>query len=169
MLRGNPQADGRPVIKDVESEPLEANDVGEAVNYPREIIKRVVELITGRQVRLTKTRQVRRDEVVAIGKQRDQIAEHMASARKAMQQQHRRSFRPPGLAIGNLEAIHSSGEIVGRGHESARCSLSAHADLTSRHARTGAGVQKGCTTVCTPFAQTDILLVLLMTPSAGIN
>src|SRR5262249_44682694 len=156
----------RPVIKDVESEPLEANDVGEAVNYPRKIVKRVVELITGRHVRLTKTRQVRRYEVVAIGKKRDQIAEHMASARKAMQQQQRRSFSPPGLAIGNLEAIHISGEVVGRGHESASCSLSAYADLPSKHAITAVGVQKGCTTVCTPFAQSGIPFVLLgMLPS----
>jgi hypothetical protein len=132
MLRGNAQADGRPVIKDVEREPLEANDVGEAVDDPRNIGKRVVELIMGRHLRLTKPRQVRRDEVVAIGQQREQIAEHMASAGKAMQQQHRRRFSAPGRAIGNLEAIHVSGEVVGRYHESAPCPLSAYADVPSR-------------------------------------
>src|SRR5262249_31364246 len=70
-----------------------------------------------RHVRLTKPRQVRRDQVVAIGKKRNQIAEHMASTWKAMQQQQRWSFSRPGLAIGNLEAIHISGKVMGRCHE----------------------------------------------------
>src|SRR5262249_45276945 len=69
-----------------------------------------------------------------------------------------------GLAIGNLEALHMSGEVVGRGHESTPGSLSASADLPSRHALTGAGVQKGCTTVCTPFARSGMPLVLLGMP-----
>src|SRR5882724_3341643 len=37
-------------------------------------------------------------------------------------------------------------------HEPAFFSLPAYSDLLSKHARTGAGVQKGCTPVCTPFA-----------------
>src|SRR5262249_56335273 len=52
----------------------------------------------------------------------------------------------------------------GCGHECTRGSLSASADLPSRHALTGAGVQKGCTTVCTPFARSGMPLVLLGMP-----
>jgi hypothetical protein len=49
-------------------------------------------------------------------------------------------------------------------HEPAPFSLPEYSDLPSRHAITGAGVHKDCTTVCDSFARSGIPLVRLGMP-----
>jgi len=43
--------------------------------------------------------------VKSIGKRRDEVTEHKAGARKAMQQQQRLRVRRPRFAIENIEAL----------------------------------------------------------------
>jgi len=43
--------------------------------------------------------------VKSIGKPRDEVSEHMAGARKAMQQQQRLRGRRPRFAIENIEVL----------------------------------------------------------------
>jgi len=52
----------------------------------------------------------------AIGKQRDEIPEHVACAREAVQQQERRGMRRAGLAIEDLQSVHVDGSIVDGSH-----------------------------------------------------
>ena len=52
-----------------------------------------------------------------IGQQRDQVAEHVAGAREAVQQQQLRRIRRARLAIEDLEAVHVGGAIVDGGHD----------------------------------------------------
>ena len=53
----------------------------------------------------SKSRQIGCDDVKSIGKPRDEVSEHMAGARKAMQQQQRLRVRRPCFAIENIEAL----------------------------------------------------------------
>jgi hypothetical protein len=65
---------------------------------------------------MAEARQVGRDDVVAIGETRDEIAEHVARARKAMKQQQRRCAFGPGLAIKDLQAVYICGPIFVGSH-----------------------------------------------------
>src|SRR5262249_20671753 len=65
-----------------------------------------------KQVRLTKARQVGRYEMKGVGEKRNQIAEHVAGARKPVQQQQGWSLSPAGFAIRNLEAANLSKAII---------------------------------------------------------
>src|SRR5271166_1863792 len=113
----NPQAHGSAVIKDVDREAFHPDDFGEAVDHLRKILERVSERIAGRQVRLTKARQIRRYQVKAVGEKWNQIAEHMPGGRKPMQQEQSRGIRPTGFAIGNLQTINIGSAVVDRLHE----------------------------------------------------
>src|SRR5207302_1815011 len=70
MLRGNPQANRSAVIENVDCEPLQADNFGEAADRPRQIVERISEVTAGRHVRLTKAGQVGDHEVKAVGKER---------------------------------------------------------------------------------------------------
>ena len=43
--------------------------------------------------------------MIAVGKQRNEVAEHVGGGRKAMQEQHGGSVRIAGFAVENLAAI----------------------------------------------------------------
>jgi hypothetical protein len=73
-------------------------------------------VIAGRHVRLTKTGQVRRHKVKALGKERDQITEHVAGAWEAMQQKERGSIGPTGFSIEYLEAVDFGRAVIDGGH-----------------------------------------------------
>jgi hypothetical protein len=59
------------------------------------LVERVGKLAARRHVGLAEARQIGRDDVEAIGQQRDQIAEHVARAREAVQQQQLRRAGAP--------------------------------------------------------------------------
>ena len=74
---------------------FEADHFGEAVDDVGDVVERVGEVAARRHVRLAEARQIGRDDVKAIGQQRDEIAEHVARAREAVKQQQRRRIRGP--------------------------------------------------------------------------
>jgi hypothetical protein len=86
MLHGDPEARRRAIVEDVQGEALQANDLGETVDDPGNVIKCVGEAAPRRHVRLAEARQVGRDDVEAIGQKRYEVPEHVARAREAMKQ-----------------------------------------------------------------------------------
>jgi len=110
MPNGEAEADGRSIVEDVHREALEADHLGEAIDYVSDILERVGEGAPRRHAGLPKPRQVGRDEAKLVRELRDEIAEHVACRGKAVQQQERRRALRPGLAIEHSDAvdIHSS-------------------------------------------------------------
>ena len=71
----------------------------------RQIVERVGEAVARRRRRLSEARQVGRDHAEAPAKQRDEVAEHVARAREAVQQQDGRRRGVAGRAIEEFEAV----------------------------------------------------------------
>src|SRR4029077_16915328 len=89
MLERDPKADGRAVIENVDCEPLQVHDLREASYYLGQLCERVWKRVARRHIGLPEPRQVWRNDVKAIGKQRDEMPKHMAAGRETMQQQQR--------------------------------------------------------------------------------
>jgi len=102
MPDGEPEASGRAVIEHVDGVAVEADDVGEAVDRAGEPVEGGAAL---RCVGFAEAGQIGGDNVVAIGQQWDEIAEHVARAREAMQQQQPRSIGRARLAIEDGPAV----------------------------------------------------------------
>ena len=113
MLHGEPEAGRRAIVEDIDGEAFEADHLGEAVDDVGDMVEGVGEVAPRRHVRLAEARQVGRDDVEAIGQERDEVAEHVARAREAVQQQQLRRVGGAGLAIEDLEAVHIGGAISG--------------------------------------------------------
>src|SRR5215813_2274054 len=112
MPQSNPQPHGSSVIEDVDREAFQPEPIDELIDPLGKILECVFESSARKQVRLTKARQVRRYQMKAVGEERDQIAEHVAGARKPVQQQQSWSLWPAGFAIRNLEAANISDAII---------------------------------------------------------
>ena len=93
------EADGCSIVEDVHREPLEADHLGKAIDDVRDIPERVGEGAPRWHVRLPKPRQVGSDEAKPVRELRDEIAEHVAGSRKAVQQQDRWRVLRPGFTI----------------------------------------------------------------------
>ena len=93
MFCRNPEARRRAVVEDVDRKAIEADHLGEAVDDLGDVVEGVGELAARRHVGLAEAGQIGRDDVKAIGKKRDEVAEHVARAREAVQQQQRRRVR----------------------------------------------------------------------------
>src|SRR5436190_15570232 len=52
----------------------------------------------------------------AIGQEWDEVAEHMAGARKAMKEEEFRGMRCTRLTIEDVEAVYVGGAVLGAGH-----------------------------------------------------
>src|SRR5262249_7188507 len=61
-------------------------------------------------------RQIRSDDVKAVGQERDEVPEHMTGARETVQQQQLRGARCAGLAIEDLESVRIGSSILDGGH-----------------------------------------------------
>ena len=57
---------------------------------------------------------VRRDDMVAVGQQRHEVAEHMGGGREAVQQEHHRRVGGPGLAVEDVDAVDLRGVKMDR-------------------------------------------------------
>jgi hypothetical protein len=75
------------VVKDAGRDALEAGHFCKAPDHSGDVVERVAEFISRRHVRLIEPREVTRDDWQSVGEQRDQIAKHVARARKAVQEQ----------------------------------------------------------------------------------
>src|SRR4029077_3812444 len=82
-----------------------ADHLGEAIDDARDILERIGEGAAGRHVGLPKPRQVGSDEAEPVRELRDEIAEHVASGGKAVQQQNRWRVLRPSLAIEDLDPV----------------------------------------------------------------
>src|SRR5258708_6217851 len=60
---GEPEACRRAVVEDVHRKPIEADDLGKAVDHTGDVFERVTEFFSWRHIRLTEPRKVRRDDM----------------------------------------------------------------------------------------------------------
>src|SRR5262249_57948007 len=81
---GEPAACRRAVVKDIDREAAEADNLFEALDHASDVVERVAEFFSRRHVGLTEPGKVRRDDMKSVGEQRDQVAEHVACAREAV-------------------------------------------------------------------------------------
>ena len=96
MTNGEPEARRRAVVENIDREAIEADDLGKTVDHAGDVVECVAEFFPRRHVGLAEPGKVRRDHVKSVGEQRDQVAEHVARAREAVQQQQlRRIGRSP--------------------------------------------------------------------------
>jgi hypothetical protein len=95
----------RAIVEDIDCEALKSDHFSETVDSPRDIVEGVAELGPFRHVRLTKPGQIGRNHMKSVGELRDQIAEHVACSRKAVQQKECRSVRKTGLPVEDFDAV----------------------------------------------------------------
>jgi hypothetical protein len=123
VAHGQPEACRRAIVKDVHSKPIEADDLGKALHHAGDVVERVTEFFSWRHIGLTEPRKVGRDDMKSVGEERDQVAEHVARAREAVQQQQLRRIGWPRLAIENVEAIDIGRAVPGGRHQILLCNL----------------------------------------------
>src|SRR5262245_44905150 len=63
----------RAVVKDLHCEPIESDDIGEAVDHAGNIVEGVTEVFSRRHIGLTEPGKVRRAGMKSVGEERDQI------------------------------------------------------------------------------------------------
>src|SRR5208337_4282858 len=99
------------VVKDVDCETIQADDLGELADDVGQAPESVAELVTAGGVRESEARKVRRDNVVAVSQRRNQVAEHVRRRRKAVQQQNGGGSLRSGLAVKDRVAVNRCGLI----------------------------------------------------------
>ena len=87
MCGGDTEADGRTVIEDILKETIKIHDLGQAVDDPGNVLEGAFEFIARRHGLLAEPRKIRRDDVKVVGKERNQIVEHVPGAREPVEQQ----------------------------------------------------------------------------------
>src|SRR5260370_42052874 len=123
---GEPEACRCAVVEDVHCKPIEADDLGKAVDHTGDVVERVTEFFSWRHIGLTEPRKVRRDDMKSVAEERDQITEHVSRAREAVQQRQLRRIRWPRLAIENHETINIDREGSDRRHQTLSCFYTHH-------------------------------------------
>jgi hypothetical protein len=113
---GEPEACRRAVVKDVHCKPIEAEDLGKAVDHAGNVVERVGELFPRRHVGLAEAGQVRGYDMEAVRQERDQVAEHVARAWEPMQQQELWRAGRSSLAVKYLKTVHVGSPILNSGH-----------------------------------------------------
>jgi len=113
MPDGEPEPGRRAVIERVEGIATEADDLREAVDRVCDPLEGV---LATRHIGVSEARQIGSHHVEAVGQERDQVAEHMAGGREAVQQQQLRGARRARLAVEDVAAVHIGGPIVDGSH-----------------------------------------------------
>ena len=85
MANGEPEACWRAVVEDVHGKPIEADDIGKAADHAGDVVERIAEFFSRRHVGLTEARKVRGDDMKSVGEERDEVTEHVARGREAVQ------------------------------------------------------------------------------------
>jgi hypothetical protein len=86
VAHGEPEACRRAIVKDVHCKPIEADDLGKAVHHAGDVIERVTEFFSWRHIGLAEPGKVRRDDMKSVSEERDQVTEHVARGREAVQE-----------------------------------------------------------------------------------
>src|SRR5262249_28434893 len=107
----------RTVVEYVDRKTVEADNFGKAIDYARNMVERIVELVAARHVRLAKPGKIRRDNMKFPREPRDEGTEHMTRARKSVKQQQRRRIGSARLAGVYLQPVDVSPAVIDRGHE----------------------------------------------------
>src|SRR6266436_4465520 len=105
MPNGETEPDGCAIVEDVHREAMETDYFGKPIDDIRNILERVRKGVARRHVGLPKARQVGSDEAKSVRELRDEITEHVAGGRKAMQQQDRWRVLRPRFPIEDLDAV----------------------------------------------------------------
>ncbi len=117
MADGEPEAGWCAVVEHVHRKPVEADDLGEAVDHAGNVVERVFEPFSRRHVGLTEPGKIRCNHPEFVGEQRDQVTKHVARAREAVQQQQLRCVSRPRFTIEDLEAVDIGRSIPDRHYE----------------------------------------------------
>jgi len=99
MCQRETKADRSAVVEDVDGETRKTDRIGESAGHLGEIGEAIGELRPVGRHSEAEARQVRRHDVIAVGKQGNEIAEHMRRGREAVQQQEGRMTRIAGFSI----------------------------------------------------------------------
>ncbi len=114
MGRGQAVADRRAVVLDVDGIALETELADEALDELCEVIEAVFERLDRRRVAAAEARIVRGDEVIAVGQQRDQLAEHVRGGRETVQQEDGRPCRIARPAVKQRHPVNLHRAMVDR-------------------------------------------------------
>src|SRR5262249_13348480 len=106
----------RAVVKDIDRKAIETDDLGKAINHTGNVVESVTEFFSWWHVGLTKSRKVWHHDMKSVGEERDQIAEHVACAGEAVQQQQLRRLRRSRFAIENPGTIDISHAVLDGRH-----------------------------------------------------
>jgi len=101
-----PEPRRRAVVEHIDRQASESDDLGEPVNDPRDIVECTGERAAVRHVGLAEPGKIRRDDAKPIRELRDEVTEHVAGARKAMQQQECRRVFKPCLTVEDVEPVY---------------------------------------------------------------
>ena len=106
MLRGQAQADRRAVVEYVDGEAIQFQHFGETGDHACEIGEGVLKAVVRWRIGTAEAWQVGRDDVKTVGQLGNQVAEHVAAAWKAVQQQERRQGLCAGFPIENIQSVY---------------------------------------------------------------
>src|SRR5262249_19304477 len=85
VVDGEPKTRRCAVVKDIDCEAVEADNLCEAFDHASDVIERVAEFFSRRHVGFTEPPKVCPDHIKPVRQQPDQITKHVARAREAMQ------------------------------------------------------------------------------------
>jgi hypothetical protein len=105
MANGKSETCWRAIVKDLNRKPIEADELGEAVDHARDIVERVAELISRRHVGAAEARKGRRDHMEHVGEERNKVTKHVTGAREAVQQEELPCISCSRFTIEDLETI----------------------------------------------------------------
>ena len=114
MLDREAEPGRRAVVEHVDRIAVEADRLGEAVDRLGNLVE-CIRLM--RHVGIAKARQIGRDDMESIGELRDEVAEHVAGGREAMQQEQLRGALSARLAVEHVAAVDLGGAIMDGGHD----------------------------------------------------
>src|SRR4029077_5181418 len=104
------------VVKHIHGEAPETDHLRKTFHHLRDVVKGVGEAATVGHVRLSETRQVRRDKVETVSKRGNQIAKHVARSWKTVKEEEGRWVRPPRFSIKYVETINVDLAVAGFSH-----------------------------------------------------
>ena len=128
MLDRKPEAGRRAIVEHIDGVAVEADGLGKAVDRLCDLVERVPFI---RHIGVAEARQIRSDDMEAVGEQRDEIAEHVAGGWEAVQQQQLRRARGASFAVENVAAVDLGGAIVDAGHDACPFARDREASLAS--------------------------------------
>src|SRR5258707_12472750 len=111
MRKREPKSHWCTVIEDVDCKAIQANCLRKISHYFGQVLKGVPKTLPVGGIGEAKTREVSRDNVVAIAEGRNQVAKHMRRGREAVKQENRWFASRPRSAIETIVAV-SDGTFV---------------------------------------------------------